>query len=106
MIIWNILSGLKELAKKRVIHRDLKPENIIITEDAFIKIVDFGIARILEDNITRATQSGAFQTKEKLFLILDYCPGGDLARVLSRETKKRFSEERAKMYIAEIILAI
>ena len=48
----------------------------------------------------------AFQTKEKLFLILDYCPGGDLARVLSREPKKRFSEERAKMYIAEIILAI
>ena len=29
-----------------------------------------------------------------------------MARVLSRETKKRFSEERAKMYIAEILLAI
>jgi serine/threonine protein kinase len=27
----------------------------------------------------------AFQTKDKLFLILDYCPGGDLGHVLAKE---------------------
>lgn len=46
----------------------------------------------------------AFQSKEKLFLILDYCPGGDLARLLSKE--KRFTEERSRLYIAELTLAI
>ena len=46
----------------------------------------------------------AFQTREKLFMILDYCPGGDLAKVLSKE--KRLSEQRAKIYISEILLAI
>lgn len=46
----------------------------------------------------------AFQTRDKLFLILDYCPGGDLARVLQKERK--FSEERARIYISEILLAI
>ncbi|CDW74610.1 protein kinase domain containing protein [Stylonychia lemnae] len=46
----------------------------------------------------------AFQTSDKLFLILDYCPGGDMARVLQRE--RRFSEDRARIYIAEIVLAI
>ena len=46
----------------------------------------------------------AFQTNEKLFLILDYCPGGDLARVLQKE--RRFSEERARIYISGIVLAI
>ena len=46
----------------------------------------------------------AFQTKSKLFLILDYCPGGDLGHVLVRE--KRFDEHRAKMYLAEIVLAL
>jgi serine/threonine protein kinase len=46
----------------------------------------------------------AFQTSEKLFLILDYCNGGDLAKHLQKE--KRFSEERAKFYIAEITLAL
>ena len=46
----------------------------------------------------------AFQTRDKLFLILDYCPGGDLGKVLSRE--KRLTEDRAKMYLCEILLAL
>lgn len=46
----------------------------------------------------------SFQSNDKLFLILDYCPGGDLAEHLSKE--KRFTEERAKIYLCEIILAL
>ena len=46
----------------------------------------------------------AFQTSEKLFLLLDYCPGGDLSKQLEIQT--RFSEEKAKFYICEIILAL
>ena len=46
----------------------------------------------------------AFQNRDKLFLILDYCQGGDLARVLAKE--RRFSEDRARIYAAEILLAI
>ena len=41
----------------------------------------------------------AFQTNEKLFLLLDYCPGGDLAEQLQLQT--RFSEEKAKAIILE-----
>lgn len=46
----------------------------------------------------------AFQTPEKLFLILDYCPGGDLGFQISRE--KKFDEARAKIYACEILLAL
>ncbi|CAG9323380.1 unnamed protein product [Blepharisma stoltei] len=46
----------------------------------------------------------AFQTASKLFLVLDYCPGGDLGRLLNKE--KVFSEERAKIYVCEILTAI
>jgi serine/threonine protein kinase len=46
----------------------------------------------------------AFQTHDKLFLILDYCPGGDLSEHLLKD--KRFNEERAKIYLCEIILAL
>jgi serine/threonine protein kinase len=47
---------------------------------------------------------GAFQTKEKLYLVLEYCPGGDLEKKIIRE--KKISESIVKMYAAEIILAI
>ena len=46
----------------------------------------------------------AFQTSSKLFLILEYCSNGDLARHLLFE--KRFSESRAKFYICEVLLAL
>jgi serine/threonine protein kinase len=46
----------------------------------------------------------AFQTLTKLFLILEYCPGGDLSRHLSYE--KKFDEKRAKFYLCEILLAL
>lgn len=46
----------------------------------------------------------AFQTSEKLFLILDYCSGGDMGWHLQRE--KRFNEYRARIYMCEIILAL
>ena len=46
----------------------------------------------------------AFQTPEKLYMILKYCPGGDLGSVLKRE--KKLSEERAKLYLSEIVLAL
>jgi serine/threonine protein kinase len=48
--------------------------------------------------------SYAFQTKRKLYLILDYCPGGDMGKLLRR--KGKFTEDIVRIYIAEIILAI
>lgn len=46
----------------------------------------------------------SFQTPEKLFLLLDYAAGGNMSRALHRD--KRFTEERSKMYLAEVILAL
>lgn len=46
----------------------------------------------------------AFQTQEKLFLVLDYCPGGDLAEYLQLE--KKFNEEKTRLYACDILLAL
>jgi serine/threonine protein kinase len=47
----------------------------------------------------------AFQTDKKLFLIIDFCPGGDLQSILDGGNNL-MTEDEAKFYIAEIILAI
>src|SRR5262245_48592002 len=44
-----IVEGLSAAHSKGIIHRDLKPENIFLGENSLIKILDFGLARFLEN---------------------------------------------------------
>ena len=54
------LRGLDHIHKLGVIHRDLKPSNIFITRDDDIKLMDFGVARLLDskDLAQRGTMVG------------------------------------------------
>ena len=42
--------------------------------------------------------------RDKLYFVLDYCPGGELFYHLGKA--KKFTEERARFYAAEITLAL
>lgn len=44
--------------KNLVIHHDLKPENILITRNGTVKIMDFGIARLMDRSVAGGNESG------------------------------------------------
>lgn len=60
-IVPHLCDALQYAHDQGVIHRDIKPENILISVDGSIKIADFGLSRILDNDSQQDVLTGTHQ---------------------------------------------
>jgi len=60
-----LVMGLEYIHEKNIIHRDIKPENLVLEEDGYLRITDFGIARVWrEDNSADTSGTPGYMAPE------------------------------------------
>jgi CHASE2 domain-containing sensor protein len=52
-VIFNAAQGLQHAHDHGVFHRDVKPDNIMVGKTGTVKVMDFGIARVVESDLTK-----------------------------------------------------
>ena len=103
-----ICSAVSRSHRDRIVHRDLKPTNILVTEEGDPKILDFGIAKLIDSSADfiqhTATQQKRFTPTcvspeqargETVTMASDvYSLGALLYELLTGDTPHRFSSPR------------
>uniref|UniRef100_A0AAY5L1C5 mitogen-activated protein kinase n=1 Tax=Esox lucius TaxID=8010 RepID=A0AAY5L1C5_ESOLU len=77
-LFYQLLRGLKYIHSAGIIHRDLKPGNIAVNENCELKILDFGLARHAESEMTGYVVTRWYRSPEIIFNWMHYSQSVDL----------------------------
>ena len=100
-IVLQIAEALAATHQRGIVHRDIKPENVIVTENGLIKVLDFGVAKLLD-----------FQTPDRFSIspktsLINTTPGmimGTISYISPEQLQNKKVDFRADIWSVGIVL--
>lgn len=94
-----IARGLAAAHDKGIVHRDLKPENLFLTKDGQVKILDFGLAHMVEEAESTGTAKPINQDRTDPELVV-----GTPSYMSPEQVKGRGADQRSDIFAFSAIL--
>jgi eukaryotic-like serine/threonine-protein kinase len=84
-----------------VVHRDIKPENVVLRVDGYVKVLDFGLAKLVEDrlyaDIPEATPLPSLHTEPELLM-------GTSDYMSPEQVRRQPTDERTDLWSLGVVL--
>jgi len=86
-VITQVAGALAEAHKAGIVHRDIKPENIMLRDDGYVKVLDFGLAKLLAPQSGSTDANTQIKTTPNVILGTVYYMSPEQARGLETDTR-------------------
>src|ERR1043165_3398856 len=95
-----LLNGLAAAHAAGIVHRDIKPDNVMRRKDGTVKILDFGIAKLVEDSATElSTLTSRSTSRTEVGVVL-----GTIAYISPEQARGLTVDKRSDIWSVGVVL--